>query len=276
MRDGQPHVGACRRRGPRRPGGRRARGAGRRRRRTRSWCHRPPCVANRLVRSSQPASRNADLQLRPGQLRHVGAAVAVVGQQVAATGCAAWASSSRWSRRRTRPGTSSSVPSASSTTGTERAWPRLSPVLITRSGRRSPSVRNHSCLRVWPGVMWMSLRCRTRSGCVPGGEHRHRDLAQHEGAGLPRGVRREPRAGDRPRARRPGRRRGGIPCAQAFTRAAQWAHGRPQGPTPHRPHRLDEGARRDPLVDAADGAHRDHQRGGRPASRRASSPTRTS
>ena len=58
---------------------------------------------------------------------------------------------------------------------------------------------------------------------VPGGEHRHRDLAQHEGAGLPRGVRRQPGAGDRPRA--------GDPAGDAEeTHAPRLSHGRHNGP----------------------------------------------
>ena len=67
----------------------------------------------------------------------------------------------------------------------------------TRSGRSVASPATHSCLRRWSGVMWMSLRCSTRSGLAPVGQQRHLDPAQCVLARLPCGVRRQPGPGGR-------------------------------------------------------------------------------
>lgn len=41
-------------------------------------------------------------------------------------------------------------------------------MLTTRSGSKRTSSRSQACLRRWPGRMWMSLMCSTRSGDEPG------------------------------------------------------------------------------------------------------------
>ena len=193
-------YGACatpsRRSAPGRPARRRrragrSRGAGRRRRR--SEIRRPRDLERRRGRWSGRASRRAELasrSSRQGSCGHVGVAGAVVGQQVAqrvaqrrrevVVGAEDEDARARRAGRRAQ----------SSTTGTESRWARLSPVSTTRSGCRSASARSHSCLRVWPGVMWMSLRCSTRSVRAAGRQHRHLDPAQRVGARL--GQRRTP------------------------------------------------------------------------------------
>ena len=112
VRDAEPQVGVrVGRAGDRRRAGR-SRGAGRRRRRTRSDV--PPTSSGRggwsgraSRRRSKPARRS-----RPGQLRRVRCGACRRRAAGSATGCAASARSSRWSRRRRRPGTSSSVAEA--------------------------------------------------------------------------------------------------------------------------------------------------------------------
>ena len=65
------------------------------------------------------------------------------------------------------------------------AWPRLSPVLTTRSGcelRREP--RSTRCLRRCHGAMCASERCSTRIGAVPAGRMRQLMLADREQVAL--------------------------------------------------------------------------------------------
>ncbi len=62
-----------------------------------------------------------------------------------------------------------SGPSASSTSGTPSVSERLSPVLITKSGRSPASDWSQRCFLRWPLTMWMSETWRTRNGRIPGG-----------------------------------------------------------------------------------------------------------
>ena len=78
------------------------------------------------------------------------------------------------------PGTSSRSPNAATAAGTAFRCDRVSPVLITRSGRRSASADTQAVLRCWPGTMCRSDRCSRRIGQAPGVQHRQVDPAQGE------------------------------------------------------------------------------------------------
>ena len=109
---------------------------------------------------------------------------------------------------------------------------------------------------------------------VPGRQHRHLDPAYDEVAHLdPGGVRQRARARRRHPARRPSRGRAGRGAARgkAGWRGRMSSTGCHNGPSMSdsegalrtRPDRLDQGARRGPVLDPADGADLDHQRRGR-------------
>ena len=208
------------------------------------------------------------LELLPGQLGGVGVALSRRRAGGTSAGCAASGRSSRWSRARRRRVRRAAGPSESSTGGSASRWARLSPVLTTRSGSRSASDRTHSCLRDWLGVMWMSLRCRTRSGRAPAGSTgivAQRSVKARD-SHTAYAVRPAPAATPAPRERMQKAGGGhGARLPQCCTR-----HERSQGPAAQRPHHRDQGARRAALLDDPDGAVGHHQRrGGRQAGARA-------
>ena len=240
--------------------------------------------SRRLVRSTQPRSSKPSRRSPPGQLGVSRVALAVVGQQVPQRVAQRSARSSRWSRTRTRRARRAASPSASSTTGTGPWCARLSPVLTTRSGSRAASA-GAATPACGAGSASGAGRetCSTRSGRVRRGQDRHVDPAQREPAHLDAGgVRRAPAAAER--------RHGGDParCGRRVRGASRQVAARPRLPHGRRAG-CDNGgmsdlkdrlrtdltasmkARDEPaLVDAADGADRDHQRrGGRQGGTRA-------
>ena len=129
--------------------------------------------SRRLVRSSQPAAVEGGAQVAPRQ-RGVWCAACRCRAAGSGPGCAASARSSRWSRTRRRPARRAARRGRRARPARSRGGRGCRRCRRPGRARGRPAPRSQSCLRAWPGVRWMSLRCSTRSGALPGGQQRHR------------------------------------------------------------------------------------------------------
>ena len=226
------------------------------------------CWSGRSSRAPSKAARRS----RQGSLGVCTLRLAVVGEEVPQRVAQRSVRSSRWSRRRRRPGTSSSRPKPSTSGSTESWWARLSPVLTTRSGSRSASEASQRRFVALGRRQVQVADVQHLQRPVPGGEHRRPRPGVRRSCG-PRSRRSRPACPDRPAAPSPtpppatrSRRRASGPETEweAMSQGCHnGQHERLEGPAADRPDRLDQGARRAALLHAADGADRGHQRRGR-------------